>query len=350
MVIIDTSDPTDFIEKGRSRFSKPLPESPQFEQGSSTDEPPPYQPRNPQISPPVLPTARSNSVFQPAITQRVNHVLLRSEHNSISGTYLIDPCLPFSPVAAGMSGKSECRDRSLERRHVRNTQRAFGSVPGIDGSTGWCRGRKEIPELHGAFRTRNAAISLDVGIAEPETEQAAQVGGKVTGRIMASSLHGRVSVNLFVVHPGRCVDLDISTRHGNITVLLPPTFHGVIAISTRQGQSGMTFLPAFAGRAQVVRGSDRETLIFLSPSAVGSGSNDGQGQDYCVVGTRHGKIMIGLSGVDQVPASIEGGGLFKKLGDLVQLGAKEIGVRVQSTVQARMQVLEATLARPRQLL
>lgn len=139
---------------------------------------------------------------QSTTRSQVRELVLYSRHLAFqtlsiyAGTYLIDPCLPFSPVAAGMSGKSECRDRSLERRHVRNTQRAFGSVPGIDGSTGWCRGRKEIPELHGAFRTRNAAISLDVGIAEPETEQAAQVGGKVTGRIMASSLHGRVSVNL----------------------------------------------------------------------------------------------------------------------------------------------------------
>lgn len=94
----------------------------------------------------------------------------------------------------------------------------------------------------------------------------------------------------------------LTCLQGNIVVLLPPTFHGPVAFRTRSGRSNIIFLPAFAERARTLRGSDRETFVHLSPSAANAEiSANSQGDDYCLISTRHGKIIVGLSGIDQKP-------------------------------------------------
>ncbi|KAI0923506.1 hypothetical protein AcW1_006444 [Taiwanofungus camphoratus] len=137
---------------------------------------------------------------------------------------------------------------------------------------------------------------------------------------MASSRHGNVSINLFEIGADRCVDVDVSTRRGNIIVL--PAFDGTVAFRTRRGRSGFKLLPAFAQRARITRISGRKTLIALSSSNLDrhdfSTSPQDKGDDYCVVSTRRGHITIGLSGVDQVPSSQEPS-LLKMLGDFARV-------------------------------
>lgn len=156
------------------------------------------------------------------------------------------------------------------------------------------------------------------------------------------------------------MDLDLSTRDGNITVFLPSTFCGAVGIRTRRGPSGVQLLPAFAERARVVRGSDREMLLVLpssslvpSSSTATTAANAQEGDDYCIIGTRSGRITIGLSGLDQAPGAgrPSGTGLIKRFEALVGAGAKQFETIVETRakefetwVEAGAKMLETTLA------
>ena len=131
------------------------------------------------------------------------------------------------------------------------------------------------------------------------------------------------------IQASRCVDLDVSTRHGNITVFLPPSFNGTIAFRTRRGLKGVSFLPHFAARARVVRGNDRGMLVSLCPTPtaedIAKAAQPPQaGDDYCVIGTRHGKVVIGIYGLDSEADVIQAGGLAAQFEALMENGAKQI--------------------------
>ncbi|KAH9941993.1 hypothetical protein B0H21DRAFT_538944 [Amylocystis lapponica] len=304
----------------------------------TSDEPPPYEagraymsnrpattpaarPR-PTLAPPRHPlaSARSTSVFQSGTTQRVNDISLFSRDSPISGMYLVDPLLPTPALVSGFASarklKNERRERSVERKHAKNM--------GHESRSRWF-GRARAPIVNAAFRTRQSAITLEVAVVgSPVLTEPQGQTSKMRGRVMASSRHGNISVNLFELHHSRNVDLDVSTRSGNIVVLLPLNFNGTVCVRQRNG--GANLLPQFAARMRLVRATDREKLMVLDGGDLADAQNQNQADssDHCVIGTRHGKVMIGLSGLDVVPRPVSGGGLLKLIGDYVQAGAKAI--------------------------
>jgi len=292
------------------------------------DDPPPYEPSKPSgpassgssdaqpesssATPrPPFGRGRTSSSFQPADVQRVNHISLFSKHTPISGTFLVDPLIPVTPLATSFSSisqrKIEKRERSVERQHAKN----------MNTNSGRWFSRGRTPEVNAAFRTRHAAINLELAVVGSTTFEMQGPAHKMRARIMASSRHGKIMVNLFDLHDSRCVDLDISTRHGNIIVMLPQTFNGTICLRQRHG--GTHFLPAFAARKSLVRATDREALLVLGG---GEGTVQGDGIDRCVIGSRGGRVTIGISGLDVYEGPVGAGGLFKLIGDAVQAGAK----------------------------
>ncbi|KAH9930215.1 uncharacterized protein B0H18DRAFT_993783 [Fomitopsis serialis] len=303
-------------------------------QNEIMDEPPPYDGPSAGFRAAQASTSRpistSAPVYQPIQQQCVNHLSLFSRHDAILGTYLVDPRLPAAiGVNSGYRGR---RSRSVDKAHARNVRHAFGSVPGggddsdHSDTAKWRRRSSRKPEVNAAFRTRHGPIKVNVGIANSALMTASSVDGqrKARGRVMLSSRHGRIHVNLTEIQLGRSADLDVSTRHGNITVFLPPSFDGSVAFRSRRGASGITFLPHFASRARVVRGSDREMLA---------------GDDYCVIGTRHGKVVIGIYGLDTEADAIQSGGLAEQLGALVESGAKQL----ETWLTAGAKALETSL-------
>ncbi|KZT07243.1 uncharacterized protein LAESUDRAFT_651676 [Laetiporus sulphureus 93-53] len=313
------------------------------------DAPPPYDGTRAESSgapsaaapspPPLSPPPRPLPVFRPTTKQCVNYLSLFSRNDAISGTYLVDPLLSASPFegifACRDKRKAHKRDRSIERDHARHLRDAFGTIPNVDEKDPARR-----CEVNAALRSRNGAINIDLAIADSGTGRI--VNGQETtvcGRVMLSSRHGRINVNLFEVQLGRAVDLDVSTRSGSITVFLPPTFNGAIALHTRNGSRGVHFLPAFAERACVVRSSERDLLVAVSsperpanpPSQYGAPS---AGTDYCVIRTRHGKITIGLSGVDIAPVLMRTGGLMGQFEALVEAGHKQLETMIEAGTKA----------------
>ncbi|KAI8985665.1 hypothetical protein BD414DRAFT_537157 [Trametes punicea] len=278
--------------------------------------PPPYSPPPPPPSPNTInpaPQPSASSILNPQSPQTVNHFEVFSQHNPIAGTYLVDPLLPSPSISASL--RKACRKRS----------KAWGKGAGPK-------------EVHASFGTRHGPISLDLAAVAEHGGPFPPGAKKVRTCVIVSSTHGRINVNLFEIQPGRSVDLHVESRHSKILLLLPPTYDGPVMFQTRHLNS-VTFLPAFAARARTLRASDRETLVICTPPPAADGSQpasrggpslDGEDENRVLVRTRHGKIVIGISGVDRVEDAQGAGGLWKKLGELFEVGGKAFGQYVET--------------------
>ncbi|CDO69684.1 hypothetical protein BN946_scf184851.g72 [Trametes cinnabarina] len=210
-------------------------------------------------------------------------------------------------------------------------------------------GQGSPSDVHASFRTRHGAISLNLAaVAENGKTAVPPVSKGVQTGVLVSSRHGRINVNLFEIQPGRCIDLLVESRHGKIVILLPPTYEGPLMFQTRSAGS-VTLLPAFAARARTLRANDKETILVCTPpstpDAAPSGAGpSGQGYDEdgnrVLVRTRHGRIVVGVSGVDRIEDAQGGDGLFKKLGEILELGGRAFG----QYVETRARLLEKRLA------
>ncbi|CCM01362.1 uncharacterized protein FIBRA_03412 [Fibroporia radiculosa] len=321
--------------------TKSMAESMAIAQSPVSDAPPPYESRHSSVrkdmvqavptsvsrSPstlnsgfPTSPTSQYLPAAEDAKPRTINHVSLYSRREAVYGTFLVDPNIPETPLDTRIfPSEKPCeyeikkRDRSVERAHARNSRRAFGSVSHgnddspCDKNKDSCRDR--IAPVNAAFRTRHGMINLDLAIVNSGAASAISHEAKKTrGRVLLSSRHGRIDVNMYDIEHDCCVDLDVSTRFGDINALLPPTFDGTLAFAIRK-RSKVSFLPVFASRARVVRESDHEVLVVLSrptPASLAVGSDTMSnrlldGGDRCVIRTHDGKITVGFSGLDSLP-------------------------------------------------
>lgn len=140
----------------------------------------------------------------------------------------------------------------------------------------------------------------------------------------------------------------MSTRDGDITVFLPVNFDGMVAFRSRRGTTSITFLPAFAGLARVVRGSNNEMLVSLSPTTLHTEvSTPTEGEDYCIIGTRDGRIKVGLYGRDEEAAAAQGGGIGGLVSALVGIGFKSAATIVQASTNLGISTVQASVASAR---
>ena len=147
--------------------------------------------------------------------------------------------------------------------------------------------------------------------------------------------------------PSCSLDLHVESRHGRINLLLPPTFDGPLVIHARS-LGAVTFLPHLAARTRTLRANDRQTVVLVaspltSPSSTAKSLNvnakqlselAGAESDRCLVRTQHGKITIGISGLDRIEEPVQSGGLFEKVGRFFETQGKAFGQYVEN--QARM--------------
>ena len=106
---------------------------------------------------------------------------------------------------------------------------------------------------------------------------------------------------------------------------------------------GIQFLPHLAARARTVRGTDRETVVLIS-SPLSSQSSPvmpshevkhlgdlaGPASDRCLVRTRHGRITIGISGLDKIEEPLPGGNIFEKVGKFFETQGRAFGQYMES--------------------
>ena len=122
-------------------------------------------------------------------------------------------------------------------------------------------------------------------------------------------------------------------------LLLPPTYDGPLMFQTRYASS-VTFLPEFAARTRTLRATDRETLVVCTASSASGApsmptpSLETETGDRALVRTRHGRIIVGISGLDRIEDATVNGNLFQKLGELFEVGGKLLGRYVEGHASA----------------
>ncbi|RDX51377.1 hypothetical protein OH76DRAFT_1347395, partial [Lentinus brumalis] len=276
--------------------------------------PPPYSPASGSSSRQPAPVARQTStpasVFRPQQAQTVNHFELFTKHDALSGTYLVDPTLPSPPLA-------KCRRRGKKRDNV------------------WGKSKNKQPvDINASFRTRHGAINLDLEVV---AQSPSAQSDKIPAHIVAGTKHGRMTLDVHAVHPTRSLDLFVESKHGKIVLMLPPTFDGPLVFKTRNCNS-VSFLPEFAARMRTIRASDSETVVLCTPPGSQSHEKplkpinqmaDDVG-DRALVRTKHGKVIIGVSGLDRLEESVPGGGFFKAIGKLFESHGKAFGQYVET--------------------
>ena len=305
----------------------PVPEKPQ-QAAEPLPPPPPYSPppsnvaRQMPIPGPSVPGPAA--VFQPVNPQRVNYFELFSKHDAISGTYLIDPELP-SPMA-GLS-------KALRKK----PDSVWGKPKG-------CKKSKSYKELNASFQTRHGHITLDLAVPSRDPGNLSPFpGDKMRTRMYVATRHGRIRLDVHDVKPSCSLDLHVESRHGRIGILLPPTFDGPLVIYART-LGAVTFLPHLAARTRTLRATDRETIVLVaSPLTSASSASSahakqlselaGADADRCLVRTRHGKITIGISGLDRLEEPVQSENLFEKVGRFIETQGKALGQYVEKKTQ-----------------
>lgn len=223
-----------------------------------------------------------------ANTPTVKTIRLEKHHELISGKYIIDP---------DESGDQTSALQGFAARHsdpvgLRKAADFLSAAP------------------HAVFRNRFGSIFLTLA-TKGSSEQCNRA------IIDVSTRHGDIAVNLSSVHPGKRITLKVTSRRGKIVVLLPPTFCGDVQIrSSKLG--GYHILPGLSSSIRSMNGKRTKTLLLIgdsAPTAEGSKSTD-----HCHLSSRHGRIVLGLSGQDNMPTPQREGNIWRKIGSFFRGG------------------------------
>lgn len=200
----------------------------------------------------------------------MNDIVFTTRRNNISGTWHIDPSLP--------------RPSSQDRigRISRRFRRASDLPPNV------------------AFSSRHGAIRASLALSGTSLEFPKALMRMTT---RTSNMH----IDVFQKGPERYFDIDAYSRRGNIIVLLPHNFKGMIELSSRRGR--MDILPSLAKTARILKATDDRLLILVG--AIETSPSDSILSDHGQLYSRSGNLCVGLSGQDTAP--VPEMSLWKKL-------------------------------------
>jgi hypothetical protein len=116
-----------------------------------------------------------------------------------------------------------------------------------------------------------------------------------TATIRSKTRSGNITLELVSIAPMRTVHIDAQSRRGNVTLLVPRNFCGLVQLSSRHGS--VEVLPALAASGRVVNNRDRETTVLIGDGPVPQVGSDSI-TDTARLYSRHGRIRLGFSGED----------------------------------------------------
>ncbi|KAH8093221.1 hypothetical protein BXZ70DRAFT_1010450 [Cristinia sonorae] len=286
-MILDKADPpvpADMAQEAPPSPPKgPAPPSPPTE-----EQPPPY---NPQDAPNTSNAAvasnsgrpqptRQTSHLQQMAQQEINYLVLDTRHSSISGSYILNTELPASQLM------SHRRRYALDRKNKKHFR------------------DKEPPNM--SVHARHGSIHLDLATG-------GQTNAASRAHVQVSSQHGRIHVNLHALQENKHVCLEVSTRSNLMVVYIPKNFRGALKIRTVRGN--IKFLPEFQRLSRLVNASDSDALVLFGQGLPPQVDLSDASIDSCLLSSRHGRIIVGVSGVDHFD-EVPGGGLMEKISEL----------------------------------
>jgi len=228
------------------------------------------------VTPTVMPLGPNSVPIVPSIS-------MRDIRGGIGGAFCIDP------KTSGSDGdfRRRCKPCKRHRKwsHSKNT--------GIN--------TQRTP--HASFRTRRGPISLalDIGNSHEKCHQ-------VTAEVL--SKRGDIDLDIRSKPSGKTLSLSVFSRRGQTIVLLPPNFCGDIHVLTRKYGT----FEVMPGLSQYVRSmnSYKRTAILAIGGSLAEDTAKSTVLDRCHLATRRGHIIVGLSGVDNMPSKKES--FWQKLG------------------------------------
>jgi len=116
-----------------------------------------------------------------------------------------------------------------------------------------------------------------------------------TATIRSETRGGHIMLDLVSIAPMRTVHIDAYSRRGNVTLLVPRNFSGLVQLSSRHG--AVEVLPALAASSRVVKTKNRETTILIGDGPVPQVGSDNI-TDTARLYSRHGRVRLGFSGED----------------------------------------------------
>jgi len=268
-------------EKGHAEYGAP----------DSDFEPPPgyppgYSPTRDASTSSAVVVASSSGHRLPVVTPPssfpTNGLNIFTVIEPIRGSWLLDPLAP-------QSSETSIFQTIVQHRVGRRPRRSRNMTLGTATA--------KLDSRHG-----NISAALRVVGESPTT---------ATATIRVTTRSGNIVLELISKSPTRMVHFDAYSRSGNISLLIPRSFSGVVELRARNG--GMELLPALASSARIMRASDRETVVLVGNNAIPQVGASGTG-DLARLCARSGNVRLGFSGEDVFN---ESGGvishLFQKL-------------------------------------
>jgi len=141
--------------------------------------------------------------------------------------------------------------------------------------------------------SRNGAISATFRVVGITATPA-------TATINATTRHGNIVLELVSKVPVRTVHFDAHSRTGNVSLLIPRNFSGVVEL--RGHSRDIELLPALASVGRIVSTSNRETVVLIGNEAF-PGAGFTSAGDLARLYSRSGRLRLGFSGEDSFTES-----------------------------------------------
>ncbi|KAF8493196.1 hypothetical protein F5888DRAFT_841391 [Russula emetica] len=200
----------------------------------------------------------------------INGLEMYTKRDSIRGSWSLDPQAPKVPA----------QDLVQMILDGRGEKKRFG---------GCLRSKKKVPPT-AMFRSRHGTIHATFRVV-------GESALRTVATIHSKSRGGNIFLDVASIAPMRTVHIDASSRRGNITLLIPRSFSGLVQLSSRHGTVEM--LPALAASCRVIKGRKKETTVLL-----GDGPMPAVGSDIITdtarIHSRRGRVWLGFSGEDYV--------------------------------------------------
>jgi len=268
-MILDQEDP-----KGARKEKTGLEENHEAYSDFSANPPAYTSARDPSTSSAVVVASRSGNmlpVATPSSGVPANGVSVFTVLEPIKGSWLLDP------LAAQPSGSSILQ--TIVRHHLGRRPRGFRNMT-MGAPTA------KLSSRHGNI---SAAFRVVGESAIP-----------ATATIHSTTRSGNIVLELVSKSPVRTVHFDAYSRMGNISLLIPRNFSGLVELRARSGN--IELLPALASSARIAKANDRETVVYVGNVALPEVGFTSTG-DLARLCARSGRLRLGISGEDSFTES-----------------------------------------------
>ncbi|KAI9464440.1 hypothetical protein BJY52DRAFT_1184186 [Lactarius psammicola] len=224
----------------------------QFSPGAGPSAPPPYAPPSTSLAVPSgVPT---------------NGVNVSTLFETIRGSWLLDPL-------AAQSSNHSLLQVLVENRAGRRPRRFHNMTVGAPTAK---------------LDSRRGNIFATLRVVGESTVPA-------TATIRSTTRTGNVVLELVSKSPSRTVHFDAYSRTGNISLLIPRSFSGLVELRGRRGD--IELLPALAAFARVERATNSETVVLIGNVAPPTPGLTSIG-DLARLYSLSGRLRLGFSGED----------------------------------------------------